>query len=214
MKINLTPELSYVIGLWKARRTSEGVGISGTDRICGIFLEQVIKLKLAEPNKIQLKEEENIFVEQKKENIKEEKGGAGKEGILKTAKEGVAEVAPEETGKKRVFAPVVKGRAGNKVFFYHSAYRAFFDKVLEDRLERFKYKNEFAAQYLAGVFDGVGGIGKTDGALFFEHGDREDEMLLLRLDFRVKKVGRRIIVIEKEKFLEFVKPYLKFLRGC
>ncbi len=154
MKISLTPELSYLIGLWQARGSEEGVGICGNRRVCEIFLEEALKTGIAKPDKIQLKED--------------------------------------------------------KIYFYHSAYRAFFEEVHKERLERFKYRNEFAAHYLAGVFDGCGGILEDGRGVFFACGNKEDEMLLLRLGFKAKKVGRRIVVIGKEEFLGFVSRYLKY----
>ncbi|MEM2963003.1 MAG: hypothetical protein QXW70_02770 [Candidatus Anstonellales archaeon] len=153
MKFSLTPALSYLIGLWKARRTAEGIGISGNREICEIFASQAIKLGIAQPNKIQVK--------------------------------------------------------GKKVFFYHSAYRAFFDSILEERLKRFMHKNEFSANYLAGLFDGCGGF-KNSIAIFFSKADLEDEMILLRLGFKVKRTGKHLVVLDTKNFFEFVKGHLKF----
>lgn len=154
MKINLTPQLAYLIGIWKTRRTKEGIGIFVKgDELKGIFMQTVLKLGLTTPEKLQVEEA--------------------------------------------------------KVYFYHSAYLAFFEKVVAEELERFKYKNEYAANYLAGMFDAVGGETK-EGSLFLENGTREDEMLLLRLNFRAKKMGKRIFIYSADEFWAFVKPYSKF----
>lgn len=157
MKISLTPGLAYVIGLWRARKTSEGIGIEGNQRIRDIFLVQVLAQKIAEPDKIQLKED--------------------------------------------------------KLFFYHSAYRAFFDDVVKNQLERFAYRNDYSASYLAGMMDGFAGIkdDKEGKMIFFPKASASDEMLLLRLGFRAKRSGGKLMVISGDELLAFVKGKLKFL---
>ena len=98
----------------------------------------------------------------------------------------------------------------DRVFFYHSAYRKFFQEIENDQLERFKYLNEYAASYLAGMFDSVGGKTKDGEGLFLANGTREDEMLLLRLNFRAKKMGKQVFIYSKDEFWEFVGNYLQF----
>ncbi len=164
MKYNLTPELAYVIGLWKSRRTSEGIGIHGSSEICELFLRECLRLKIAEPNKV------------------------------------------------RFIQPEKEARLEGKVYFYHTALRAFFDDIVENELERFKYVNDYSASFVAGMFDGVGGMSHDGRFPYFEFGTREDEALILRLGFRVKREKKRIIALEKEKFLAFLKPKLKFMR--
>ena len=68
MKIRLTPQLAYIIGLWKTRRTKEGIGIVGGRKIVEVFLKKIIDAKIAQPDKIQLREMEMLV---DKEDAKE-----------------------------------------------------------------------------------------------------------------------------------------------
>jgi hypothetical protein len=163
MKYNLTPELAYIIGLWKSRRTSEGIGIHGSTEICELFLRECLKLKIAAPDRVKFTQADR------------------------------------------------EARMDGKVYFYHTALRAFFDEIVDGELERFKYVNDYSANFIAGMFDGVGGMSHDGKYPYFEYGTKHDEAVLLRLGFRVKREKKRIIVLEKEKFLRFVKPKLKFL---
>lgn len=156
MKIKLTPRLAYLIGLWKARKTKEGIGVSGKIEIRDIFLREVLGMKLTEAKKVQVQE--------------------------------------------------------NMIFFYHSAYRAFFQEVVKNQIERFKYKNEYAARYLAGMFDGFGGMSRDKKHAYFAEGTFQDEMLLLGLGFKVGRRGKKVIVGRPKKFLAFIRPYLKYVK--
>jgi len=157
MKISLTPKLAYIIGLWKARRTSEGIGVAGNQYIREIFMREAFAIKLAEADKIQLDED--------------------------------------------------------KVFFYHSAYRKFFDDVVANELDRFAHKNEFSSNYIAGIFDGCGGFIEVNKQrfLFLAKASKADEMMFLRLGFRAKKEGGKLVVINSPELLSFITPHLKFL---
>ena len=121
MKVKLTPELSYIIGLWKEARAPSGIGVEGREELLAAFTEAALKAKVAEPGK------------------------------------------------------VLSGK--DSVYFYHTAYRNFFQKIVEEETERFKYKNEYSASFLAGLFDAVGEIGK-DGTVCFRRCSKADEMVL------------------------------------
>ncbi len=152
MKVKLTPELSYIIGLWKEARAPSGIGVEGREELLAAFSEAALKAKVAEPGK------------------------------------------------------VLSGE--NSVYFYHTAYRKFFQKVVEEETERFKYKNDYSASFLAGLFDAVGEIGK-DGTVCFRRCSKADEMVLYRLGFNtVKKAGRRYVV-KPLKFLAYIKHFTK-----
>jgi len=99
-----------------------------------------------------------------------------------------------------------------KVFFYHSAYRKFFQEIEKDQLERFKYLNEYAANYLAGMFDSIGEIDEK-GRVFFNKSGRNDEMLLLRLGFGAKKTDGKLFIERPKAFLAFIKNYVKLFKG-
>ncbi len=97
----------------------------------------------------------------------------------------------------------------HKCYFYNTAVRAWLDDEMKKRDERLKYRNAFAASYFAGVFDSKGGFaqaGKEEMPYII--GDSKDEMVLLRLDFRVKRERGRIAVISGD-FYPWIRGYLK-----
>lgn len=150
MKPKLSPELSYIIGLWGVRRTKEGIGVRGED-VVPVFVNESIKLKLTEPGKLL--------------------------------------------------------HSQNTVYFYHSKWRKFFQEIWRDRMERFKYLNEYSANFLAGIFDACGKIDEK-GIVYIE-GFGEDEMILSRLGFKPKKKGKKIIIGNPVAFLKFMYDFLK-----
>jgi hypothetical protein len=155
MKIKLTPELAYIIGFWRKRRTFEGIGIRGDPLLHEVFTKQAIALALTSPNKL----------------LSEDR----------------------------------------KVYFYHSAYRKFFQDIVKEQLERFKYLNEYAANYLGGLFDSVGGIDEK-GFVYLEKTNRQDEVLLLRLGFGSKWRKDKLVIEKPKAFLAFIKKYVKILK--
>lgn len=155
MKIKLTPELSYLIGLWRKRMSFEGLGVKGSPRLIQVFSKEVIDLGMTTPDKL----------------VSEEK----------------------------------------RIYFYHTAYRRFFGDIEKEQLERFKYMNEYAANYLAGLFDAVGDISE-DGVVSFIKLGKQDELLLLRLGFHLRKRGDRLIVEKPVIFLAFIKNYVKLFK--
>ncbi|VVC01220.1 Uncharacterised protein [uncultured archaeon] len=156
MKFTMNPARAYLLGLWKGRRTKEGVGVEGHREVCEAFLKTCLDEKLAEPDKV-----------------------------------------------KYLEGPV------HKCYFYHSALRAWLDEEMEKRGDRFRFKNEFAASYFAGLFDGKGGFAASgDGDIPYIVGDEVDEMVLLRLGFRAKKEGSKIGIVS-EDFYGWIMPYLR-----
>lgn len=156
MKLTTNPTRAYLLGLWRGRRTKEGVGVEGHREVCDAFLKLCLDEKLCQPDKVKFEE-----------------------------------------------GPV------NKCYFYNSAVRAWLDSEGQKREERLRYRNEFAANYFAGVFDAKGGFwGEGKEKFCYIIGDREDEIVLLRLGFRVKKEGGKIAIISRD-FYGWVMPYLK-----
>lgn len=149
MKIKLTPEVSYLIGLWKHCRTREGIGIVGSEEMRTAFLSRAIALGIADASKV----------------------------------------------KWELSA----------VYFFHSAYRAFFDSVLKEEVERFCHANDYAAAFLAGLFDGNGEV--EEGKAYFGKWDKNDEMVLMRLNFKTLKADGRLWVGPAEVFLKFIKNW-------
>ncbi|MCX8197358.1 MAG: hypothetical protein N3G80_03535 [Candidatus Micrarchaeota archaeon] len=159
MKFKMSPARAYLLGLWKSRKTAEGVGIEGSAPVAEAFVKVCLDEKLAEPNKIQYVEE--------KEKL--------------------------------------------KCFFYNSALRSWLQEEVAKREERLKYRNEFAASYFAGVLDAKGGImPKDEQKICFFVGDKVDEIVLLRLGFRVKREEGKIVVLSPD-FYGWVAPYLKVI---
>lgn len=152
MKVKLTPELAYVIGLWRKRRSFEGLGIHGDQRLLEVFSSEVLAQKLTSPDKLLTD--------------------------------------------------------GKRIYFYHTAYKKFFKEVEGEQLERFKYLNEYAANYLAGLFDAVGEIDEN-GVVSLSKLNREDELMLLRLGFNAKRKKEKCIIEKPLIFLAFIKNYVK-----
>lgn len=152
MKVKLTPELAYLIGLWRKCKAFEGLGVHARQDVLETFSKEVITHGLATTDRMLTEE--------------------------------------------------------NKVYFYHSAYRKFFQDIEKDQLERFKYLNEYAANYLAGLFDAVGEIDEK-GILSFERMNRQDELMLLRLGFQSKRKKEKLVVERPLIFLAFIKNYVK-----
>jgi len=152
LKVKLTPELSYIIGLWKEARTPSGLGVRGREELLSVFSDACLKANVAEPGKI------------------------------------------------------LSGK--DSVYFYHTAYRKFFQKVLDEEEERFRYKNEYSASFLAGLFDAVGEIG-PDGTVSFARCTRKDEMVMYRLGFNTTRKAGKTYVVRPLKFLAYIKPFAK-----
>lgn len=155
MKIKLSPELSYLIGLWRKARCPEGVGVRGDKNILEIFTKEALDRQLTTSDKLLVQE--------------------------------------------------------NKVYFYHTAYRKFFQEIEKEQLERFKYLNEYAANYLAGMFDAAGSIDER-GVVSLGQSTKQDEIMLLRLGFQTKRKADRLIIERPVVFLKFIKNYVKIYK--
>jgi len=157
MKFTTNPNRAYLLGLWKGRRTTQGVGVEGHRELCEAFLKLCLAEKLCLPDKVKYEE-----------------------GVI------------------------------DKCFFYNTAIRAWLDSEMKKRDERLKYRNEFAANYFAGVFDAKGGWDDSvrGDKMPYIIGDRADEVVLLRLGFRVKKERGRIAIISDD-FYPWIRPHLR-----
>lgn len=156
MKIKLTPELSYVIGLWRKARCPEGLGVQGGKELLEIFSHEALEKQLTTSDKMLT--------------------------------------------------------AGDKVYFYHTAYRKFFQEVEKEQLERFKYLNEYAANYLAGLFDACGAIDDR-GVVSLAQANKQDEMMLLRLGFQTRRRADRLVIERPVVFLTFIRNYVRVFKG-
>ena len=96
---------------------------------------------------------------------------------------------------------------GSCIFFYHSKLKKFFNLVIEERKERFKYPNDFASSYFAGMFDSSGCL--TNGKIMLR-GDEVDEFILHSFRFLPFRKGRNILVRNSLAFAKFVKDKVLF----
>ncbi len=152
MKIKLTPELSYLIGLWSRRRCAEGLGIAAGKELQQVFAQQVLGQKLTESDRL-LSDE-------------------------------------------------------SKIYFYHRKYRKFFQEIEQEKLERYKFINEYSASYLASVFDAAGGISEQ-GVVYLERFGNADELLLMRLGFPPRRMDGKMAIGRPKAFLAFIRNYTK-----
>jgi hypothetical protein len=157
VKIKLTPELAYLIGFWRKRRSNDGLGVYGEQKHIELFIDQALNLPL----------EPRIATSDK---------------IL----------TKEDT-----------------VFTHNTAYKKFFQEVEEEELERFKYLNEYAANYLAGIFDAAGFIDEQKGIVRINKITSQDEILFLRLGFITKRSKEGAVIGRPRSFLAFIKNYVK-----
>lgn len=169
MKMKLTPELSYIIGLWKENRTKEGIGVEGEGELLSLFAQCVMGAGLTEPNKLLTKSPE--------------------------LREGEEPVESESDFSER-----------GSIYFYNTSYRKFFQKVIDDELERFRYKNEYSANFFAGLFDAAGLI-TEEGKVCLRRCTQKDEMVLYRLGFNPVRKGKATYFTRPLKFLAYIKPF-------
>lgn len=52
MRVKLTPELAYVIGLWSTRKCNVGICVRGMPHVREYFVNAIIRMGLTSPNKI------------------------------------------------------------------------------------------------------------------------------------------------------------------
>ncbi len=105
-------------------------------------------------------------------------------------------------------------RDSRRAWIEHSAYMSFFKRLYDQRLERFKSKNDYSANYIAGLFDSCAYplANMSEGAVAFGFSGLEakDEVLFLRLGFKVKFSKRTILLVDTpdRAFCKFVAPYV------
>lgn len=54
MKVKLTPQLAYVIGMWSVRPSRIGIGVHGLPHVCEYFIKGVLEASLMPSSKILL----------------------------------------------------------------------------------------------------------------------------------------------------------------
>ena len=98
---------------------------------------------------------------------------------------------------------------GDCIFFYHSKLKKFFNLIIKERKERFKYPNDFSASYFAGMFESSGYLSNGKIGL---RGDEVDEFILHSFRFSPIRRGKHIIVRNSLAFAKFIKDKVSFRR--
>ncbi len=133
------------------------------------------------------------------------------EGIGVKGNENVLAVFSNEVIEKGLATPDKIQSEEDRIFFYHTSYRKFFQQIEKEQLDRFKYLNEYAANYLAGIFDSSGEI-DDKGIVSLGNISSKDEMMLLRLGFVLRRRNKRAIIEKPLVFLTFIQNYVKLFR--
>lgn len=94
---------------------------------------------------------------------------------------------------------------GNEILFFHSAYKKFFDGLLDKETDCFRHQNEYAAAFLAGLFDSVGFFYEKEDVPAFARFDKKDWAVLEQLGYRTMKKDGALLVGPGEQFLKFIK---------
>ena len=110
--------------------------------------------------------------------------------------------------QKIVIGEEAEGAKLHSALFYHSTAKRLMKKALEEREQIFKYKNDYAGSYLAGLFD-ARGHGSPKGIMTGVR-DMTDIIILERLGFRVNRSGK---VQNANDYLKFIKPYSAILKS-
>ncbi|HII53526.1 hypothetical protein COT30_01150 [Candidatus Micrarchaeota archaeon CG08_land_8_20_14_0_20_49_17] len=61
MKTKLTPEIAYLVGLWKHRKSKEGLGITGGLKLAEVFMAEAVRQGLLDANRIMATGRESYF---------------------------------------------------------------------------------------------------------------------------------------------------------
>ena len=91
--------------------------------------------------------------------------------------------------------------------FYHSTYKAFISKMQKEAVDKYKHHNDYAAAYLAGIFDSVGMM--EEGRACLRKCDRMDDAIFENLGFGIRNEGGKLRVGHWEQFLKFVSGFRK-----
>jgi hypothetical protein len=100
---------------------------------------------------------------------------------------------------------VSQGEGTYRALFYNSKIRKLFGKALERKTKLFKYENAYAAQYVAGMFDAVGGVNAR--GLFLSGIDAGDSVILENLQLHTMQQGSKHYISNHTRFTAFVKKY-------
>ena len=94
---------------------------------------------------------------------------------------------------------------------YNSKLRKLLDSALERREKIFKYKNDYSANYFAGLFDCNGGVGRN--SLYIKGIDKLDGILLERIGFHTTTNKENCYIKNSNQFIMFIEPYSIMLKS-
>ncbi|MEM3373169.1 MAG: hypothetical protein QXF76_03060 [Candidatus Anstonellales archaeon] len=101
-------------------------------------------------------------------------------------------------------------------YFYHTKLRTFFEKVINEQLDRFKYDNEYSANYFAGFFDAIGEYkflkSKSNDEkllIVISRSDSQEEIMFARHNFKVKLRKGILYILNGEEFTRKYNNYFK-----
>lgn len=92
-----------------------------------------------------------------------------------------------------------------KAYFYHSKLKKLFDRALDTRERIFKYKNDYSANYFAGIYDMIGG--SDPKGLFLKGLEERDGQLLEYLNFHTVVRGSKTYILNENTFSNFIKEF-------
>ncbi|MFI5412528.1 MAG: hypothetical protein ACHQX1_01405 [Candidatus Micrarchaeales archaeon] len=92
-----------------------------------------------------------------------------------------------------------------RAYFYNSKLKKHFQNALDRREKIFQYKNNYSANYFAGIFDMIGG--RDAKGLFFRNIEERDGQLLEMLGFHTTKRGSKTYVMNENTFYSFIKEF-------
>jgi hypothetical protein len=129
------------------------------------------------------------------------KSAIGVEGRKKTIEAFVKHLI-----EKKIIPPEKIIIKEDKAYTYHSAYKNFLRKIIDEQVDRFKHHNEYAAAFLAGLYDYSGE--NEQNFIVLKKWDNKDKMMLENLGFYIEpKKEYGLLIYHMEMFEKFIKNY-------
>lgn len=111
-------------------------------------------------------------------------------------------IAVKELGVEPEKVKVEQVEDALHAYFYHSKLKKLLSRALERRAVTFKHKNDYAANYLAGIFDVIGG--RNAKGLYMEGLGDQDQLVMENLGFHTLPQGRKLYLVNQGAFAAFI----------
>lgn len=98
-----------------------------------------------------------------------------------------------------------------QAYFYNSKLKKLLDAALERKGKIFKYKNDYSANYFAGIFDVIGGKDKM--GLYLRGLQTSDYILLENIGIHTSADGNKYHITSGNTFVSFIKKFSVKLGG-